>query len=60
GHTPQIHSFFQGRTRLLEIPGYDVSSSEVRRRLREGRSVRYLLPLEVEVFLGKHGFYRVD
>jgi nicotinate-nucleotide adenylyltransferase len=59
GHTPQIHPFFQERTRLLEIPGYDVSSSEIRKRLREGRTVRYLLPLEVEVYIGKHGFYRV-
>lgn len=30
--------------RMLEIPGLEVSSSEIRRRLREGRSVRYLLP----------------
>lgn len=59
GHTPEIHPFFRERTRLLEIPGYDVSSSEIRKRLREGRTVRYLLPLEVEVYIGKHGFYRV-
>ena len=30
--------------RLVEIRGLDVSASDVRRRLREGRSVRYLLP----------------
>jgi nicotinate-nucleotide adenylyltransferase len=30
--------------RLVEISALDVSSSDVRRRLREGRSVRYLLP----------------
>jgi nicotinate-nucleotide adenylyltransferase len=30
--------------RLVEIAGHDVSASQVRRRLREGRSVRYLLP----------------
>lgn len=30
--------------RLVEIAGFDVSASEVRQRLREGRSVRYLLP----------------
>ena len=30
--------------RLVEIAGHDVSASDVRRRLREGLSVRYLLP----------------
>jgi nicotinate-nucleotide adenylyltransferase len=30
--------------RLVSISGFDVSASEVRQRLREGRSVRYLLP----------------
>ena len=29
--------------RLVTITGFDVSASDVRRRLREGRSVRYLL-----------------
>jgi nicotinate-nucleotide adenylyltransferase len=30
--------------RLVEIAGFDVSASGVRQRLRDGRSVRYLLP----------------
>lgn len=30
--------------RLLEIAGLEVSSTDLRRRLREGRSVRYLIP----------------
>ena len=30
--------------RLVEIAGFDVSASQVRQRLRQGRSVRYLLP----------------
>lgn len=30
--------------RLVPIAGFDVSASEVRQRLRDGRSVRYLLP----------------
>ena len=32
------------RVRLLEIPGLEISASSIRRRIREGRSVRYLLP----------------
>ena len=30
--------------RLVSIAGFDISASEVRQRLRDGRSVRYLLP----------------
>jgi nicotinate-nucleotide adenylyltransferase len=35
------------RIELVEIAGFEVSASDVRRRLREGRSVRYLLPERV-------------
>jgi nicotinate-nucleotide adenylyltransferase len=39
---------------LVEIDGFDVSASAVRQRLRQGRSVRYLLPEPVrqEILLG--------
>jgi nicotinate-nucleotide adenylyltransferase len=43
----------------LEVPEYGVSSSLVRARLRAGRSVRYLVPRPVEVYLEKQGLYRV-
>jgi nicotinate-nucleotide adenylyltransferase len=44
--------------RLIEITGYDISSSDVRRRLREGRSVRYLLPEAVREAVLRSGCYR--
>ena len=44
--------------RLLEIPGLEVSSSEIRRRLREGRSVRYLLPEAVLAPILESGIYQ--
>ena len=43
--------------RLLEITGVDVSSSDVRSRLREGRSVRYLLPEAVRRAVLASGAY---
>jgi nicotinate-nucleotide adenylyltransferase len=43
--------------RLVEITGFDVSSSDVRRRLREGRSVRYLLPEAVRRAALESGAY---
>jgi nicotinate-nucleotide adenylyltransferase len=44
--------------RLVEIPALDISSSDIRIRLRDGESVRYLLPPEVEEAIEKSGAYR--
>jgi nicotinate-nucleotide adenylyltransferase len=44
--------------RLVEIAGFDVSASDLRRRLRDGRSVRYLLPEPVRAAVLASGIYR--
>jgi nicotinate-nucleotide adenylyltransferase len=43
--------------RLLDIPALDISSSDIRLRLRDGRSLRYLLPLAVAEAVEKSGAY---
>ncbi len=43
--------------RPLEIAALDVSASAIRARLREGRSVRYLLPEEVREAVLQSGVY---
>jgi nicotinate-nucleotide adenylyltransferase len=43
--------------RWVEIPAFDVSSSDIRNRLRDGESVRYLLPPAVEEAVEKSGAY---
>lgn len=42
----------------LEIASLDISASELRRRLGEGRSVRYLIPPAVLAYIEQHGLYR--
>lgn len=44
---------------LLEIPLFSISSTEVRRRVREGKSIRYLVPPLVELYILKHRLYAV-
>jgi nicotinate-nucleotide adenylyltransferase len=48
-----------GRTwvRIVEITALDVSASEIRARLRAGRSVRYLLPESVAGLVEQSGVY---
>jgi nicotinate-nucleotide adenylyltransferase len=43
--------------RLIEITALDISSSDIRRRLREGRSVRYLIPESVREAIEESGVY---
>ena len=40
------------------MPAIQVSSTGIRRRVREGRPIRYLVPLEVEEYIGTHGLYQ--
>jgi len=44
----------------LEVPAMAISSTDIRQRIRNNRTVKYLLPEEVENFIYKNKLYRVD
>ena len=46
------------RVRHLDMPVIQISSTGVRRRVREGRPIRYLVPAAVEDYIGSHELYR--
>jgi nicotinate-nucleotide adenylyltransferase len=46
------------RLHVAEVPLMAIASRDVRRRLREGRSVRYLIPRAVEAYIDDKGLYR--
>jgi nicotinate-nucleotide adenylyltransferase len=43
--------------RLIRIHEVEISASEIRMRLAEGLSIRYLVPPEVEMYIAEHGLY---
>jgi nicotinate-nucleotide adenylyltransferase len=45
------------RVRYLDMPLIQVSSSAIRRRVREGTSIRYLVPDKVADYIASHDLY---
>lgn len=49
---------FGGNIVLLPFPQFSVSSSQIRERIRQGLSVRYMVPDRVLEYIEEKGFYR--
>lgn len=43
---------------LLEIPGVNISSAQIRQRIKQGKSIKYLIPQEVERYIEEHLLYK--
>jgi nicotinate-nucleotide adenylyltransferase len=46
------------RVTMVKTPLLEISSSNIRQRVRQGKSVRYLVPLEVDNYIRRKGLYR--
>lgn len=54
----KLPQYIQDAITTLEMPYIDISSTEVRTRIRNGEGARFLLPAPVERFIEKHGLYQ--
>jgi len=48
------------RIDAVSVPGIEISSTDIRRRVREGKPIQYLTPAAVASYIAKHGLYRGD
>lgn len=46
--------------RLLKIPKFEISSTELRERVQKNKSIKYLVPDAVENFIKEHHLYQTE
>ena len=53
----RMKEIYRADMHLLHAPAFSVSSRDIRRRIRTGKNVRYMIQEEVEEFIRKHSLY---
>lgn len=52
-----LNQKYPGKFFPLDTPSLEVSSQDIRSRVRQGRSIRYLVPREVRAYIQAHHLY---
>lgn len=55
---PKIYPAYENTAYIDKLPAFDVASSGIRRRIREGKNIMYLTPNDVINFIKAKGLYK--
>ena len=53
----QLRQRYGASVRIVELPELEISSTDLRQRIRLGQSVKYLMPESVALYIEKHKLY---
>lgn len=51
------HASVESRITSINMPAIDLSATDIRKRISENRSIRYLVPRVVEIYIQEKGLY---
>lgn len=54
----ELNEQYHADIRLLQCPNIDISSTEIRERVKSGKSIRYLVMPSTEEYIEKHHLYQ--
>lgn len=56
--TQRLSPVVKQALQVVDIPGIDFSSTDIRQRVSSGRSIRFIVPRSVEMYIRQHELYR--
>lgn len=55
-----LQSKYDSELHIVDVPGLNISSTDLRQRIQQGTSIKYLVPDDVIDYINSHRLYRSD